>query len=107
SEVLSTGAVREQDGKGRHTTTRREWHDLPGGGALIDTPGLRAVGLAGESEALATTFADITQLAEDCRFRDCAHDTEPGCAVQEAVASGALPARRLTSYRKLVRESTW
>ncbi|WP_433471806.1 ribosome small subunit-dependent GTPase A [Spirillospora sp. CA-142024] len=106
-DVLATGAVREADGKGRHTTVRRELLPLPGGGVLIDTPGLRGVGLFEASQGLERTFADIEELAAACRFGDCAHDTEPGCAVLAAVEDGTLPPRRLVSYRKLLRENAW
>ncbi|MFV2172993.1 ribosome small subunit-dependent GTPase A [Actinomadura sp. LOL_016] len=105
--VLATGAVRDADGKGRHTTVRRELVPLPGGGVLIDTPGLRGVGLQDAGEGLRRTFADVEELAARCRFGDCAHDTEPGCAVLAAVEDGSLPRRRLDGYRKLLRESAW
>jgi ribosome biogenesis GTPase len=104
---LATGTVRAVDGKGRHTTVRRELIALPGGGALIDTPGLRSVGLWDAADGLALVFADIDALAERCRFRDCAHDREPGCAVRAAVDAGELPARRVESFRKLQRENEW
>ncbi|GAA2440404.1 ribosome small subunit-dependent GTPase A [Actinomadura vinacea] len=107
AEVLATGTVREQDGKGRHTTVRRELRPLPGGGVLIDTPGLRGVGLIDAAAGLQRTFADVEGLALDCRFTDCAHDSEPGCAVLAAVEAGGLPRRRLDSYRKLQRENEW
>ncbi|XRQ15246.1 ribosome small subunit-dependent GTPase A [Actinomadura welshii] len=106
-DALGTGAVRERDGKGRHTTVRRELLPLPGGGVLIDTPGLRGVGLFAASEGLARTFADVEELAGRCRFGDCAHRTEPGCAVLAAVQDGTLAPRRLASYRKLERENAW
>ncbi|MEU8804583.1 ribosome small subunit-dependent GTPase A [Spirillospora sp. NPDC048819] len=105
--ALATGAVRDRDGKGRHTTVRRELLPLPGGGVLIDTPGLRGVGLFDASEGLRRTFADIGDLAARCRFGDCAHRTEPGCAVLAAIEDGTLPRRRLDSYRKLQRENDW
>ena len=101
--VLDTRAVR-RDGKGRHTTTHRQLLPLPGGGMLIDTPGLRELQLWADAGALEQTFADITQLAAGCRFRDCHHEREPGCAVRLAVERGELPADRLASYRKLERE---
>ncbi|MFI5952420.1 ribosome small subunit-dependent GTPase A [Cryptosporangium sp. NPDC051539] len=105
---LAVRGVRAADGKGRHTTVRREMIPLRGGrGVLIDTPGLRGVGLFDAGEGLGLAFADIDALAPDCRFRDCAHGSEPGCAVRAAIDSGALPARRLESYRKLVRENEW
>jgi ribosome biogenesis GTPase len=95
----SLGAVQ----KGRHTTVTRELHLAAGGGAVIDTPGLRSVGLAG-GEGLDEVFADVEDLARECRFSDCQHDTEPGCAVVAAVESGELTERRLASWRKLQRE---
>ncbi|WP_067464764.1 ribosome small subunit-dependent GTPase A [Actinomadura macra] len=107
AEALATGAVRERDGKGRHTTVRRDLLPLPGGGVLIDTPGLRRVGLWDAAEGLQQTFAEIEELAAACRFGDCAHEGEPGCAVLAAVEDGGLPARRLVSYRKLMRENAW
>lgn len=103
-EVQDTGAVREGDAKGRHTTIRRELVPLPGGGVLIDTPGLRGLGLWDAEEGVALAFADIEDLATRCRFRDCAHEHEPGCAVKAAIESGDLDARRLESYRRLVDE---
>jgi ribosome biogenesis GTPase len=105
--VLATGKVREQDGKGRHTTVRRELVPLPRGGVLIDTPGLRGIGLFDAAGGLEQTFAEIERLARDCRFGDCAHETEPGCAVRAAIDAGALTVRRLDSYRKLQRENDW
>ncbi|MDL4774560.1 ribosome small subunit-dependent GTPase A [Actinomadura xylanilytica] len=106
-EVLATGAVRAQDGKGRHTTVHRELLLLPGGGVLIDTPGLRGIGLHDAADGLAQVFAEIEHLAEDCRFSDCGHNTEPGCAVQDAIRAGELAERRLASFRKLQRENDW
>ncbi|WP_336084815.1 ribosome small subunit-dependent GTPase A [Nocardia sp. SSK8] len=107
AEVFATNAVRAVDGKGRHTTVHRELRPLPGGGTLIDTPGLRGVGLYDAAEGIGKTFSDIESLAEECRFTDCAHETEPGCAVTAALADGTLTQRRLTSYRKLARENEW
>ena len=98
----SLGAVH----KGRHTTVTRELHLAAGGGAVIDTPGLRSVGLAG-GEGLAEVFADVENLALECRFTDCGHETEPGCAVLAAIDSGELPERRLQSWRKLQREAAF
>lgn len=86
---------------------RRELLPLPGGGVLIDTPGLRGVGLVEASAGLERTFADVEELAAGCRFADCAHETEPGCAVLAAVEDGTLPQRRLDSYRRLLRENAW
>jgi len=106
--VMRTGEVRAADGRGRHTTTRRELLLLDGGGMVIDTPGLRRVGLSDEAaEGVARTFADVEELAAECRFADCAHRTEPGCAVLAAVESGELPERRLANWRKLQREAEW
>ena len=105
SEVEAVGRVRTGDAKGRHTTTSRHLHLLPAGGVVIDTPGLRAVGLWVDPDAVEETFADVTDLAEGCRFNDCRHDTEPGCAVLAAVASGELPEVRLDAWRALRREA--
>ncbi|MGD3111578.1 ribosome small subunit-dependent GTPase A [Streptomyces sp. YGL11-2] len=105
--VQDVQAIRDRDGKGRHTTTTRDLLVLPGGGVLIDTPGLRGVGMWDAEGGLARTFAEVEELAERCRFPDCAHGTEPGCAVQEAVDSGELTERRMESYRKLQRENQW
>lgn len=104
AEVMAVGETRDRDEKGRHTTTTRELIPIPGGGVLIDTPGLRGVGLYG-GEGVERTFSDIEGLAAGCRFRDCAHDAEPGCAVKDAIEEGVLPARRLVSYNKLLREN--
>lgn len=104
-QVQLVQAIRDRDGKGRHTTTTRDLHALPGGGVLIDTPGLRGVGMWDAQGGLARTFADVETLADECRFHDCAHQAEPGCAVQEAVEHGELTERRLESYRKLLREN--
>jgi ribosome biogenesis GTPase / thiamine phosphate phosphatase len=104
-ERLRTAAVREDDSRGRHTTTRRELVRLPGGALLIDTPGIRSLGVAGAADGLDAAFADIAELALGCRFRDCRHDGEPGCTVMAALADGSLDARRLESHRKLERES--
>lgn len=103
-EALKTQAVREDDSRGRHTTTHRELFILPGGGLLIDTPGMRELQLWSDGEGLEHAFEDIAQLAEDCRFRDCQHQDEPGCAVCAAVEAGDLGADRLESYHKLQRE---
>ncbi|QOK22952.1 ribosome small subunit-dependent GTPase A [Janibacter indicus] len=96
-----------QDGKGRHTTTARELIVLTGGGVLIDTPGLRSIGLHDDGEGVALTFPDVEELIAACRFADCAHETEPGCAVQAALASGELDERRWHSWGKLQREAAW
>lgn len=100
-----TGAVRAHDGRGRHTTTTRELFVLPGGGLLLDTPGLREVGLAVATEHVDATFDDVTDLASECRFRDCSHAHEPGCAVRAAAEAGALDAERLASWTSLRQEA--
>jgi ribosome biogenesis GTPase len=101
----STGAVREGDSRGRHTTTHRELFALASGALLIDTPGIRSLEVAGADEGLEATFDDITELAAACRFSDCAHEGEPGCAVLAAVGDGRLTEARLASHRKLEREA--
>ncbi|MBE8476853.1 ribosome small subunit-dependent GTPase A [Streptomyces justiciae] len=105
SEVMEVQAARDVDGKGRHTTTTRNLLALPGGGVLIDTPGLRGVGLFDAESGVGQVFSEIEELAGECRFHDCAHESEPGCAVLAAIDSGELPERRLESYRKLIREN--
>ena len=105
--VMPTRETRSVDGKGRHTTTHRELVVLPHGGVVLDTPGLRSVGVIANEEAIATAFPDIEELAEHCRFRDCGHDMEPGCAVLAAVDEGDLAESRLASWRKLGREAAF
>ena len=105
--VQATGSIREDDGKGRHTTTHRSLHLLSGGGLLLDSPGMRELGITDAETGLQSAFEDVESLAEQCRFNDCAHESEPGCAVQAAIASGALDERRLDSYRKLRREEMY
>jgi len=100
-DLLRTQDVRESDGRGRHTSTARQLVLLPGSGLLIDTPGMREIQLWETGEALVGAFADIEALAENCRFRDCAHRQEPGCAVRAAAESGELRVGRLKSYQKL------
>ncbi|MEU0597797.1 ribosome small subunit-dependent GTPase A [Streptomyces sp. NPDC006393] len=106
-DVMDVRATRDTDGKGRHTTTTRNLLALPGGGVLIDTPGLRGVGLWDAESGVGQVFSEIEELAERCRFHDCAHGSEPGCAVLAAIDAGELPERRLESYRKLMRENQW
>lgn len=103
-EVQATGEVRAGDSRGRHTTSSRQLLCLPDGGILIDTPGVRSLALAGDV-GLADVFPEIDTLAQACRFSDCRHETEPGCAVTEALALGILEPGRLASFRKLERES--
>ncbi len=104
-ERMRISSVREDDSRGRHTTTHRELVRLPGGALLIDTPGIRSLGVAGASDGMDRAFADIAALAASCRFSDCRHDAEPGCAVQAALADGTLPPERYASHRKLEREA--
>jgi ribosome biogenesis GTPase / thiamine phosphate phosphatase len=105
-ELLDVQDIRD-DGKGRHTSVRRELIVLPGGGVVIDTPGLRGIGLQESGEGLAAAFPDITALASQCKFKDCVHVTEPGCAVQVALEDGSLPVRRYESWTKLQREAAF
>jgi ribosome biogenesis GTPase len=103
-ELLKTADISDVDGKGRHTTTARHLVELPGGALLIDTPGMRELQPWVEEATIAETFEDIAELATGCRFGDCAHDSEPGCAVLAAVARGELSAERLEHFRHLRRE---
>ena len=103
-DLQATGSVRTGDARGRHTTTSRQLLPLPGGGVLLDTPGLRSLPLWNAEAGVAATFEDIETLAAGCRFRDCRHEGEPGCAVQAAVDDGRLEARRLGSWSKLRQE---
>lgn len=102
---LDTQPIREHDDKGRHTTTRREFFRLPAGGWLLDTPGMRELKLVDASEGLADVFADIEAAVTRCRFADCRHESEPGCAVQAGLQAGTLDAERLHRWRKLVAEN--
>jgi ribosome biogenesis GTPase len=104
-EAAVVGAVRAGDAKGRHTTTTRFLHVLPGGGALIDSPGIRSIGLWGDADAVAEIFADIAALGDGCRFADCGHDSEPDCVVKGAVADGTLAPERLSAWRALEQEA--
>ena len=103
--IAATGDIRESDGRGRHTTTARELHLLPGGGLLVDTPGMRELALYDDGEGVDTAYADVALLADDCRFRDCQHRTEPGCAVAAAIADGRLDPARYNAWRKLQAEA--
>jgi ribosome biogenesis GTPase len=102
--VQATHGIREHDAHGRHTTTGRSMHPLPSGGWLLDTPGIRELQLADSDAGIDDVFADVVALAAACRFADCGHETEPGCAVQAALADGRIDADRLRRYRKLVAE---
>lgn len=103
-EVMTVREVRDADLKGRHTTTHRQLVVLPSGAVVIDTPGLRGIALGGSDEGVARAFSDVEELAAACRFADCAHAGEPGCAVQASIDAGDLPAARIASWRKLQRE---
>jgi len=103
-ESQATGLVREGDGRGRHTTTAAVLVRVAGGGWLLDTPGLRAVSLWSSGHGIERAFADVFELMDHCRFRNCKHEQEPGCAVNEAVANGTLDPRRLDSMKRLVAE---
>ncbi len=105
--LMKTGAVREEDARGRHTTTHRQMLCLPCGALVIDTPGMRELGMWDVTEGLGDAFGDITRLAEGCRFSDCQHEAEPGCAVRAAIESGELPESRLIQYRKLKKEARY
>lgn len=103
-QLAATAGIREDDSKGRHTTRHRALYPLAWGGLLLDSPGMRELGLVDAEQGLAATFDDIGALAGRCRFADCAHESEPGCAVQAAIESGDLDQRRLHNWRKLERE---
>lgn len=104
-EAQATGDIRETDSKGRHTTTSRSLHRISGGGWVIDTPGIRTLHISDISVGLDVLFAEIAELAPQCRFRDCTHAHEPGCAVQSAVVSGSLDQARVDRWRKLLEEN--
>ena len=106
-DAQKTGDVRESDSKGRHTTTARHLVELPSGACLVDTPGMRELQLWVDEESVDAAFDDVAALATQCRFVDCSHASEPGCAVLAAVERGALDADRLESYRRLLRESAY
>lgn len=103
----STAGIREDDDKGRHTTTRRSLIPLNTGGMILDTPGMREIQITDCKQGIATTFADIEAFAEQCKFTDCQHQSEPGCAVQRAITAGDLDQRRLDNYLKLQREEAF
>jgi ribosome biogenesis GTPase len=105
-EVMTVNDIREDDSKGRHTTTHRQMIFMPGGAVVIDTPGLRELGVVWEAEeGIAETFADVENFLGRCRFSDCTHQNEPGCAVREAVEQGVLSKERMERYLKLVKET--
>ena len=105
SDVHKTAAVREGDGKGRHTTVSREIIDLPGGGRVVDMPGVRGLGLWDADAGIEAAFADVERIAASCRFRDCKHEKEPGCAVRAAVEAGDIAPARFASYQALRQET--
>ena len=105
ADVAATAEIREDDKKGRHTTSNRALYRLPGGGLVIDVPGMRELKVAEVDEALSTVFAEIESLAQHCRFADCRHESEPGCAVRRAIKKGQIEERRLINYLKLIREN--
>ena len=104
-EVMRTGEIRETDDEGRHTTTHRRLIALPNGAFLIDTPGMREIGMANADDGIDRTFSDIIALESRCRFRNCRHETEPGCAVKTAIEAGELAQERLALYRNLGKEN--
>ena len=106
-EVMAVSAIREDDGKGRHTTTHRQLAALPNGAYIIDTPGMRELGLWDAMEGLGGLFADVEALLGHCRFSDCKHQTEPGCAIRAALENGELPPKRWERYNKLKREALY
>ena len=107
NDLLRTNEIREDDDRGRHTTTHRELLTLPCGAFVIDTPGMRELGMWDSDSGIDTAFSDISALATRCRFSDCTHRNEPGCAVREAIQSGALPEERWLSYQKLKTENAY
>ncbi len=107
AEAIATRGIREDDAKGRHTTTRRELHVVPGGCLVLDTPGMRELQLTDAAAGIADLFEDVTALAASCRFADCRHETEPGCAILSAVAEGRLDPARLARWRKLQAEDAF
>jgi ribosome biogenesis GTPase len=102
--LMITREIREDDARGRHATTHRELFRLPGGALMLDTPGMRELGLWDADDGVEATFADIAEIATECRFADCAHEREPGCAVRAAIEDGRIDQRRLRSYKKLTAE---
>ena len=105
-EIMKTSEIRKDDDKGRHTTTLRKLIDLPNGVTIIDTPGMREVGMANTQDGIDETFSDIVELENRCKFSDCRHDTEPGCAIKAALSSGELSSERYELYKNLGRENT-
>lgn len=107
AQSIATAGIREDDAKGRHTTTGRMLHRLPSGGWLLDTPGMRELQLTDVHAGIDDVFSDVAELAQQCRFRDCGHDGEPGCAVEKAVADGTLDPDRVRRWKKLLAEDAY
>ncbi|WP_339692301.1 ribosome small subunit-dependent GTPase A [uncultured Parasphingorhabdus sp.] len=107
SDTIATQPIREDDAKGRHTTTRRQLHLIPGGCIVLDTPGMRELQLTDAASGIDGVFADLLELASQCRFKDCEHDSEPGCAVLEAIERGDIEEARLSRWRKLKAEEAF
>ncbi len=107
NQAIATQAIREGDARGRHTTTRRELHLMPGGCVVLDTPGMRELQMADTASGIANVFEDLQALASQCRFRDCRHETEPGCAVRKAIRDGQSDPARLLRWRKLLTEEAF
>lgn len=107
SDDIDTQAIREDDARGRHTTTYRHLHILPSGCTVLDTPGMRELQLTDASSGVGEVFADLQDLATQCKFNDCAHDTEPGCAIRAAIATGNIDADRIARWQKLVAEDAF
>lgn len=107
TDAIATQAIREDDSKGRHTTTRRQLHLLPGGGLVLDTPGMRELQMTDAQAGIADLFSDLDDLAHTCRFRDCHHESEPGCAVKAAIDAGDVDAARVARWQKLAREEAF
>ena len=105
--VIETQGIREDDAKGRHTTTKRQLHMIPNGCLVLDTPGMRELQLADAASGIGDVFADLHALAAQCQFNDCGHETEPGCAVQKAIATGDIDEARLGRWRKLTAEDAY
>jgi ribosome biogenesis GTPase len=107
TRAIATQAIREDDAKGRHTTTRRELHPIPGGCLVLDTPGMRELQLTDAASGIADVFSDLAALSAECRFSDCRHETEPGCAVRAAIEAGRIDSARLHRWRKLLAENAF
>lgn len=107
ADTVATQPIRKDDSKGRHTTTRRQLHFLPGGCAVLDTPGMRELQMTDAQDGIAGLFADLDNLAQSCRFRDCRHESEPGCAVTRAIEAGKIDPARVARWQKLAREEAF